>query len=426
LPCYFHTPWSSVWHCRPVAMMTSPKIIAKALLTLAATVSGLQQNAGKEQLATIELGNSVPISETGYQQVAAQKSDEEMKAFIHRVVAKEARYVKDVSELSGLVGFYSGTQGVQDLESLKKELRASSWVAEGEGRTAPLTDFGYQKVAALKSNAHMMAFARRILSLNSKVCSDEGALTGLIPYYSGEVAVQSFDQLTHELLSAPWAVAPGAIALAEKKEDPEPEPVETTLAATTTVVTTTVATTTLATTTLATTTLATTTVLTTLVTTTLPEEEEEEVEEALLEDLAVVSKHNHDVEEGVDDLDNEETTKEKKADQDEEHDGDADSSKEDEPKAKKTEKAKAHEDDENKKDVAKAEKTSSNTGAEANEKKDHKSNATKESKTNATKDATKHAANAKKDVKSKATKESSEKSKDSKKGKNSWFGWLTR
>jgi len=402
-------------------MMASPKLIAKVLFAVAATASGLQQNVGTaEKLAAIELGNSAPLSERGYQQIAAQRNDDEMKAFVHRVLAKEARYVKDVAELSGFVGFYSGTQGVQDLESLKKELRASPWVAEGEGRTAPLTDFGYQKVAKLKSNAHMMAFARRILNLNNKVCSDEGALIGLVPYYSGEVTVQSFDQLTRELLSAPWAVVPGAVALSEKtNEDPEAveEPVETTIAttttaATTTVVTTTLATTTLATTTLATTTLATTTVLTTLITTTLPtttlpeEEEEEEVEEALLEDVTFISKHSHDeTDQGDDDKEKEEVAKKPNAD----NDGADKHSKGDATKAKKPDHAKA--------DTDHSKTSKENKKGKSDAAKESKTNATKDSETPVNKSVAKHAdAN--------ATKKS--KSKDAEKSGHSWFGWLTR
>merc|ERR1712226_1363051 len=35
---------------------------------------------------------------------------------------------------------------------------------------------------------------------------DEGALKGMIPYFSGELAVQSFDKLKKELLSSSFAV----------------------------------------------------------------------------------------------------------------------------------------------------------------------------------------------------------------------------
>jgi len=167
-------------------------------------MSLLQQYA---QATSGDLGDKVPLSEKGYQLVAALKSDEEMKHFVHRLLEKEGRYVKEVAELNGLVPFYSGTQNVQNVENLKKELRSALWVAEGEGRTAPLNEVGYQKVAKLKSKSHMMAYSRRLLDGFLRKCSDEGALKGVVPYFNGEISVQSFEQLKKELLSAPWAVA---------------------------------------------------------------------------------------------------------------------------------------------------------------------------------------------------------------------------
>jgi len=131
------------------------------------------------------VGSSVPTTEKGYQLVAELKDDNEMKAFVYRLVEKEARFVKDAAELSGMLPFYSGTQGVQSFESLKKELRDVPWVVDGEGRNAALNEEGYQKVGKHKSRPHMMAFARRILDANFKKCSDEGALIGLVPYYDG-------------------------------------------------------------------------------------------------------------------------------------------------------------------------------------------------------------------------------------------------
>merc|ERR550514_1470186 len=104
-----------------------------------------------------------------------------------------------------MVPFYSGVESVQTLDALKHELRSAPWVADGEGRNAPLNEKGYQKVASLKSKPHMVAFARRILDAAAKKPDDEGALIGLIPYFDGEIAVQSFDVLSTELLSAPWA-----------------------------------------------------------------------------------------------------------------------------------------------------------------------------------------------------------------------------
>jgi len=152
-----------------------------------------------------------PLTESGYQLIASHKSDDEMMAFAHRVMESEARHVGNATELSRLVPFYSGTQGVQSLEALKTELREKWWVHPGEGRTAALSEVGYQKVAERSSRAHMTAFARRILKEEHKEVVVEGALAGLIPYHSGEISAQSFDKLKQDLLSADWvkdAVAP--------------------------------------------------------------------------------------------------------------------------------------------------------------------------------------------------------------------------
>lgn len=51
----------------------------------------------------------VPLSEEGFSAVAKLKSDEDMKAFVHRLLSSEARYVADKGQLNGFVSFYSGT-----------------------------------------------------------------------------------------------------------------------------------------------------------------------------------------------------------------------------------------------------------------------------------------------------------------------------
>ena len=55
----------------------------------------------------------------------------------------------------------------------------------------------------------MMAFIRRILDDDEREVTDEGMFKGVVPYYDGEQAVQSFDQLKTELNSASWAMSKG-------------------------------------------------------------------------------------------------------------------------------------------------------------------------------------------------------------------------
>merc|ERR1712224_496202 len=93
------------------------------------------------------------------------------------------------------------------LGAIKNEIRRANWVGESEGRVAPLNEEGYQKVLNLRHSPDMMAFARRILDVYRKRCTDEGALIGLVAYYDGKNGQQDFATLKQELLAAPWAVS---------------------------------------------------------------------------------------------------------------------------------------------------------------------------------------------------------------------------
>jgi len=171
-----------------------------------AVVNEVLLQAGAQKAGDAGLGNTAPLTEEGYQQVADMKNNKEMKKFAHRILNSEARYVTNAAELTGAIHFYSGRKSSQDLATLKAELRSAWWTKAGEGRTAPLTEQGYQAVAKMKSRANMRAFMRRILIANSKTVSDEGAFFALAHHYDGEVSVQTFGQLQNEVLSAPWAV----------------------------------------------------------------------------------------------------------------------------------------------------------------------------------------------------------------------------
>merc|ERR1719375_906368 len=97
--------------------------------------------------------------------VAKLKSDADMATFVRRVVASEARTVIDDAALNGVVPFYSGSTSVQSLDSLRAEIRrGSSWVGFDIGRTAPLSEEGYQQVAARRSDVQMKEFTRPVVA----------------------------------------------------------------------------------------------------------------------------------------------------------------------------------------------------------------------------------------------------------------------
>lgn len=98
----------------------------------------------------------------------------------------------------------------RDLATMKAELRRANWVADGLGRTAQLTEEGYQKVVQLKSTGSTRAFLRRLLEADHSKVTDDKAFDGVVRIYSGEMAAQkSLAELQQVLKSAPWVVPLG-------------------------------------------------------------------------------------------------------------------------------------------------------------------------------------------------------------------------
>jgi hypothetical protein len=153
-------------------------------------------------------GNNVPLTEEGYQRVAKMQNNTMMKTFIRRVLSSQARFVTEEAGLSGFVPFYSGKRMLQNLDNLRTELRGSEnawWVGEGVGRTAELSEDGYSQVVAKTSDANMKAFARRLLTADGATVTDEGALSGLVPYFSGTVGEDTFQKFRETVLRSQGA-----------------------------------------------------------------------------------------------------------------------------------------------------------------------------------------------------------------------------
>lgn len=74
----------------------------------------------------------VSLNEQGYQQIAALKNDNIMKDFIRRIVTKLGYRVADEGELSGFTTYFSGTNAVQDYQTLERELVDVPWLQKEE------------------------------------------------------------------------------------------------------------------------------------------------------------------------------------------------------------------------------------------------------------------------------------------------------
>merc|ERR1719198_7566 len=94
------------------------------------------------------------------------------------------------------------------LAELKTELRRASWTADGLGRTAQLTEDGYQKVFQEKSVGHMRAYLRRLLDSEHFKVSDDTAFDAFVRICTSEEAAQkTLTVLLGELKLVPWVEA---------------------------------------------------------------------------------------------------------------------------------------------------------------------------------------------------------------------------
>lgn len=72
------------------------------------------------------------------------------------------------------------------------------------GGFAPMTEDGYQQVAALNDDLEMGIFAKRLLDSRGLEATNTAELDGLVQWYSGSRAKQSLEAMVSELSSKPW------------------------------------------------------------------------------------------------------------------------------------------------------------------------------------------------------------------------------
>jgi len=67
------------------------------------------------------------------------------------------------------------------------------------GASASLDEKGYKSIAKLKNQKQMEIFTKRIIDDRGLYLVDEGALKGIVPYYSGAKSTQTFKALNEEI-----------------------------------------------------------------------------------------------------------------------------------------------------------------------------------------------------------------------------------
>jgi len=161
------------------------------------------------------MGKTAALTQSGYEKVAALKDDTEMAEFILRVIDKYDCKVTNRGGMMGIVPWFSGTTMVQDLAKLEDTLlyavlsdsRSPSWLVYKNsdhitGDTANLGFVGYVQIAAMKSDAEMQKFARRVCNDMGVKIVDDGGFKGVVKFYSGTDNFQSYERLQSEVKSA--------------------------------------------------------------------------------------------------------------------------------------------------------------------------------------------------------------------------------
>jgi hypothetical protein len=150
-------------------------------------------------------GSEAPLTESGYAAVARLKSDEQMGRFVQRTIESLGFHIVDMGRLSGVVPFYSGTQATQSFAQMRAEITGNvrdpeAWVTSGT--VAALSEAGYSAVSSLSNDTEMGCYFRRAAHHFGCNVTDENGLKGVVPYYSGVLAVQSYASLSEEIRAA--------------------------------------------------------------------------------------------------------------------------------------------------------------------------------------------------------------------------------
>lgn len=113
------------------------------------------------RLTQLSAGGIAPLSEVGYQMVV-NRGDEEMKAFVRRLIEQHKGTIVNEGSLSGFVPYYSGTESVQDFRTLLVDLKNADWVQ------------GMSGGADAAKAASFWAAAQQLAKRNTEQAADAG------------------------------------------------------------------------------------------------------------------------------------------------------------------------------------------------------------------------------------------------------------
>lgn len=186
--------------------------------------NGKVSNAEAEAIAA-----DAALDTVGFKEVQRTRNHDAMESFIRRVVRESLGCrVADEDKLEAY-GLYYSVEKSANFRTLEGELykacttKSIPWLTPmfGGDTAASATatnpnnfqynEEGYQSVAAQRDHFLMNQYVRGVVSLLGGAVVDDAGLEGMISYYSGEKATQTFQNLVNELrviMSSPdgWVV----------------------------------------------------------------------------------------------------------------------------------------------------------------------------------------------------------------------------
>jgi len=157
-----------------------------APLLWAQEARGLQNHVGSSSAAEAWAGNMAPLTEEGYQAVAALNSDAAMKTFITRKIQADGRSVTSGKELDldGLTMWYSGSKAKQSMAALTEELSKVPWVeaAATASRAHSSKRFSWRNKGAQKAKRSRGASMLQRMTATVNATATAAAMGALKPH----------------------------------------------------------------------------------------------------------------------------------------------------------------------------------------------------------------------------------------------------
>mmetsp|Transcript_72420 Transcript_72420/g.132586 ORF Transcript_72420/g.132586 Transcript_72420/m.132586 type:complete len:515 (-) Transcript_72420:150-1694(-) len=206
--------------------------------TKAAVSKAEEEQIVSPSVASTVDGSKVALNEKGYRQVVTLQDKDQMKKFLRRVVRSTGLFIAHEHGLDSTATSFSKGKGGHKYADLTEKIAAAaaepdSWVTItsphskvstrpgpidepdlGPGLTAPLNQDGYLQVAELKSSSQMAVFIQRIINRLGFTVKNKYGLQGIVPWFNGENATQSYRALQREIQNT--AMTPGQWVTADE------------------------------------------------------------------------------------------------------------------------------------------------------------------------------------------------------------------